>query len=215
MKTTALLQATALATAFCATQLRAGIVISDNLNQPFAASAELNPTSYWAAQSFFTGSYGALAAVHLNIYSSTEGQYNVELWNASGDGGRPGSSVAVLASGLSNPITDDTDNVVSITGLNVPVAKLRHYYIVVKPLSGSINWGYTDSTSGTGFPSRFSYYDVQSGNWSEPSLTDPQRMMVEAVPEASTWLAGAFAGLVLAGGWARKKWLARPTASVK
>ncbi|MGA4578768.1 hypothetical protein [Limisphaera sp. VF-2] len=214
MKITALLKATALAAALCAPQLRAGIVIADNLNQDFAASVELDPTTFWAAQSFFSGSYGALAAVHLNLYSDTEGQYNVELWNASGAGGRPGSMVAVLAGGLSNPITDNEDNVVSITGLNVPITKLRHYYIVVKPLSGSIHWGYTESTSGTGFPSRFSYYDVGGGNWSEPSLSDPQRMMVEAVPEASTWLAGAFAGLALAGGWARRKWQARQARSL-
>jgi hypothetical protein len=31
-------------------------------------------------------------------------------------------------------------------------------------------------------------------------------MMVEAVPEASTWIAGAFAGLALIGGVLRRKW---------
>lgn len=214
MKTTVLLRATALAAALCANPLPAGIVISDNLNQPFAAGALLSPST-WAAQAFFSGPYTALEAVHLNLYNGTEGgQFSVQLWDSTGAGGRPGSLVTILASGLSSPTTTDTDNVVSITGLNVPMVKLTSYYVVVRPTSGQLRWGYTSSESGTGFPSEFSFTQNSGGSWSPPSFDDPQRMMVEAVPEASTWMAGAFAGLVLAGGWARKKWLARQTGSV-
>jgi hypothetical protein len=115
--------------------------------------------------------------------------------------------VYTLASGLANPTTTDTDNVVSITGLNVPITKMTTYYIVVRPGAGStLQWGYTSSESGEGFPSAFSYTGNSGGSWTAPSFDDPQRMMVEAVPEASTWIAGAFAGLALIGGALRRKW---------
>jgi len=187
---------------------RAGIVIANNLDQPFAASALLSQST-WAGQAFFSGSYTALEAVHLNLYGGNAGTFSIQLWDANGAGGRPGSVVATLASGLANPTTSDTDNVFSITGLNVPMVKLTTYYVVVRPDTDSnLRWGYTDSESGTGFPSEFSYTLNSGGSWSAPDLNNPQRMMIEAVPEASTWVAGAFAGLALLGGVARRKWTA-------
>jgi len=80
--------------------------------------------------------------------------------------------------------------------------------VVVRPTSGNLIWGYTDSESGQGFPSAFSYTVNAGGSWSDPDYNNPQRMMVEAVPEASTWIAGAFAGIVMLAGAARRKWLA-------
>jgi hypothetical protein len=189
-----------------ASTARAGIVIANNLDQPFGAGAPLS-ASTWAAQAFFSGAYTALEAVHLNLFGGNNGTFSVQLWNASGAGGRPGSLVYTLASGLANPTTSDTDNVVSITGLNVPITKMTTYYIVVRPGAGStLQWGYTLSESGLGFPSAFSYTVNYGSPWSAPSFDDPQRMMVEAVPEASTWIAGAFAGLALIGGALRRKW---------
>ena len=189
---------------------RAGIVIANSLDQPFAASIGLS-ASTWAGQAFFSGSYTALEAVHLNLYGGSDnGTFSVQLWDATGAGGTPGSVVATLASGLANPTTSDTENVVSITGLNVPMVKLTTYYVVVRPDAGStLRWGYTDSESGQGFPSGFTYTVNEGLSWSSPDLNDPQRMMVEAVPEASTWVAGAFAGLALLGGVARRKWVTR------
>jgi len=189
-----------------ASTARAGIVIANNLDQPFGGGAPLSE-SVWAAQAFNSGAYTALEAVHLNLFGGNNGTFSVQLWNASGAGGRPGSLVYTLASGLANPTTSDTDNVVSITGLNVPITKLTTYYIVVRPAAGStLQWGYTLSESGQGFPSAFSYTGNSGGSWSAPNFDDPQRMMVEAVPEASTWIAGAFAGLALVGGALRRKW---------
>jgi len=208
MKTAALLKAGFLAVAVSISPVQAGIVISDNLNQPHSAGATLSATT-WAGQAFFSGAYTALEAVHLNLYGGTAGEFSVQLWNAEGAGGRPGSVVATVASGLSNPTTLDVNNVVSITGLNVPMVKLTTYYIVVRPTSGIVRWGYTDSQSGVGFPSAFSYTVNAGGSWSDPDYNDPQRMMVEAVPEASTWIAGAFAGMILLAGVARRKWIAR------
>jgi len=199
-----------------ASTARAGIVIANNLDQPYGGYAPLSE-SYWAAQAFFSGSYTALEAVHLNLFYGNNGTFSVQLWDNSGAGGKPGSVVATLASGLANPTTSDTDNVVSITGLNVPINKMSTYYVVVRPGAGStLRWGYTLSESGLGFPSAFSYTVNSGGSWSAPSFDDPQRMMVEAVPEASTWIAGAFAGLALIGGALRRKWFSgnRTTGSV-
>ncbi len=208
MKTAALLKAALLTAALSVSPVRAGIVISDNLSQPHAAGITLS-SSTWAGQAFFSGAYTALEAVHLNLYGGTSGSFSVQLWNDEGVGGTPGSLVATLASGLANPTTLDVDNVVSITGLNVPMVKLTTYYIVVRPTSGQVKWGYTSSESGQGFPSAFSYTVNAGGSWSAPDYNDPQRMMVEAVPEASTWIAGAFAGMILLAGVARRKWIAR------
>jgi hypothetical protein len=189
-----------------ATTARAGIVIANNLNQPFGGYAPLSESS-WAAQAFFSGSYTALEAVHLNLFGGNNGTFSVQLWDNSGAGGRPGSVVATLASGLANPTTFDTENVFSITGLNVPMNKMSTYYVVVRPGVGStLRWGFTSSESGQGFPSAFSYTVNYGSPWSAPSFDDPQRMTVEAVPEASTWIAGAFAGLALIGGALRRKW---------
>jgi hypothetical protein len=190
-----------------ASTARAGIVIADNLNQPYGGFAPLS-ASVWAAQAFNSGAYTALEAVHLNLFGgNNNGTFSVQLWDNSGDQGRPGSVVATLASGLPVPRTSNTDNVVSITGLNVPITQLTTYYIVVRPGAGStLRWGSTSSESGQGFPSAFSHTVNSGGSWSAPSFDDPQRMMVEAVPEASTWIAGAFAGLALIGGALRRKW---------
>jgi len=207
MKTATHLLAGVVVAVLSLSPVRAGIVISDNLSQPHAAGVSLS-ASTWAAQAFFSGSYTALEAVHLNLYGGTSGSFSVQLWDATGASGRPGSVVATLASGLSNPTTTDVDNVISITGLNVPMVKLTTYYVVVRPTSGNLKWGYTDSESGQGFPSAFSYTVNAGGSWSDPDYNNPQRMMVEAVPEASTWIAGAFAGIVMLAGAARRKWLA-------
>jgi len=177
---------------------RAGIVIADSLDQPFAASIGLSEST-WAGQAFFSGPYTALEAVHLNLYGGNNGTFSVQLWDANGSGGTPGSIVETLASGWANPSTPDTDNVVSITGLNVSMTPSTTYYVVVRPDAGStLRWGYTDSESGTGFPSEFTFTVNSGGTWSSPDLNDPQRMRVEAVPEPSTWAIGVLAGLTLA-----------------
>jgi hypothetical protein len=149
-------------------------VIANNLDQPYGGFAPLSESS-WAAQAFFSGSYTALEAVHLNLFGGSEGgNYSVQLWNASGVGGKPGSLVYTLASGLANPTTTNTANVVSITGMNVVIDKMTTYYIVVRPGAGStLRWGYTLSESGLGFPSAFSYTVNSGGSWSAPSFDDP------------------------------------------
>lgn len=193
----------ALALLLFTTTGRAGVPIADSLHQPFAASIGLSEST-WAGQAFSSGSYTALEAVHLNLYGGNNGTFSVQLWDANGSGGTPGSIVETLASGWANPTTPDTDNVVSITGLNVSITPSTTYYVVVRPDARStLRWGYTDSESGTGFPSEFTFTVNSGGAWSSPDLNDPQRMRVEAVPEPSTWAIGALAGLTLA--FARRK----------
>jgi hypothetical protein len=171
---------------------RAGIVVADSLSQPLGGGAPLSE-SVWAAQAFFSGPYTALEAVHLNLFNGNNGTFSVQLWDNSGAGGRPGSPVATLASGLPNPTTTNPDNVLSITGLNLPMNEMTTFYVVVRPDAGStLQWGWTPSESGEGFPSAFSYTVNYGSSWSAPSMNDPQRLKVEVVPEPSVSTLGPF-----------------------
>ncbi|MEJ5236891.1 MAG: choice-of-anchor R domain-containing protein [Limisphaera sp.] len=196
MKITRLVKATALVVALCVTPAHAGFIIFDSLNLQHEAGNLLDANTY-AAQAFNSGTYTVLQAVRLNVYYDEQegapGNFDVVLRAATGQDGRPGSVVATLATGLPNPSSTDLNNIVSILGLNVSMSPNTTYYVAVQPNSGAFRWGYTSSENGVGLPSGWSYSQDAGTTWTAPDQEDPQRMMIEAVPEPSTWMAGSVA----------------------
>lgn len=182
-------------------------IVANSLNETFSDGLYLSTgLNTHGGQAFNTGSGTLLNVVNLNLFAGTSGgTYDVELWDSNGSGGTPGAFILTLGNDLSTPTTSDFENVVSLSGLYATVSAATDYYIVVKPNTGGINWGYTASTSGVGFPSNFSYSDTGGTSWYAASQSDPQRLYIEVepVPEPSTWLAAGFVSMLVVGRYGR------------
>lgn len=161
----------------------------------------------WFAQGFSSGPYDKLVSVTLDFDGGGSGQYFVRLYDVDND--KPGNLVYTLGTGnisdLTGPITIENPG-------GWTIIPYTDYYIVVGTGGGSFDWHRANGRYGSGpWPATSYKYTTDEGeHWTvEGSDVDHFRMSVEAVPEPSTWITGAFAGLVLVGGWARRKWLAR------
>ena len=88
-----------------------------------------------------------------------------------------------------------TDN---ITGLSRSLIPGATYFIVVRPVGGHIVWEYTDGHTipASGFTDVFTSSADNGSTWATPDSTNPQRMIIEAVPEPSTWVGIAFLGVL-------------------
>ncbi|MCS7090995.1 MAG: choice-of-anchor R domain-containing protein [Verrucomicrobiota bacterium] len=206
MRTTHLALATASALALAASPARAAVVF-DTLSGHWESEATLSE-SLWVAQAFGSGLNNLLTGIKLNLYGGS-GTFGVELWDIDSQN-KPGSLITTIGN-FSSPTTPSQNNVVNISGLNVSINPNSTYYVVVKATSagGSVNWGSTTSSDQNVSGSPMYSVVYNGGSWGDVDEENPQRMMVEAVPEASTWLAGAFAGLIILGGVARRKLLHR------
>ena len=92
----------------------------------------------------------------------------------------------------------------TVSGLSRTLAPSTSYYLVTVPggFTGSAEgyqWSYTDSTSGTGFPSLWTLSTDSGATWSTPFLLSPNQMRItaaSAVPEIDPAGFGSVAALI-------------------
>ena len=158
--------------------------LSDNLGA-LTDYTEVASGSSWLTASFGTGasSYN-LTDVTLLLSNPTSGTAQVDLYsNASG---KPGSLLTILnspssySSGLSNT---------TFSSAGYALSGNATYWLVLKGLSGSFEWAFTDSStgSGIGFQHTWGFSDDAGGSWFTSDI-QPMQMSVQAsaVPEPST-----------------------------
>jgi hypothetical protein len=216
------------------TAFAAPVDLANNLANYTIASSNVS-NSQWMAQAFTTTATNTrVTSVVMALCSGpgVAGTYIVEIWNATGAGGRPGSKVAdVAANADAASLPSDSScsaSAKTFSGLSIQLAPSTIYYLVARPgagMLGSLWWHITFNTSGTGFPSNQSY--ALGGVWAAPYTTAPVIMQVVAdtslapvaaptavpaapkeVPEGDTLLllGGGMSGL---GVWLRYQWSKR------
>lgn len=154
-----------------------------------------------ATESTVTGAILKLS----NNYPQPPGNYSVSIWGFDTVSHLPTTQVASLYSGnmsnLSNSLTE-----VSFSGLNISLAPLTSYYMVVltDPAGGGIGWATSAYSVGDlGNASQFyTSYDFSTSTWATAgsSSTNPRIMQitaeVAAVPEIDPAGLGSVAAFV-------------------
>ena len=158
--------------------------LSDNLGA-LTNYTEVASGSSWVTASFGTGASSySLADVILLLSNPASGNAQVDLYSTVG--GHPGSLLTTLnsPSSYSSTLSNTTFN--STGYLLSPNAT---YWVVLKGLSGSFEWAYTDSSagSGVGFQHTWGISDDAGASWFTSDI-QPMQMSVQAsaVPEPST-----------------------------
>lgn len=204
MKKPNILASTALATLLSAAYPIHAALVFDTMSFDRSDSPGSVTAFDWFAQGFSSGPYDKLVSVTLDFDGGGSGQYFVRLYDVDND--KPGNLVYTLGTGnisdLTGPITIENPG-------GWTIIPYTDYYIVVGTGGGSFDWHRANGRY-VGSWTALAYTLNGGSDWSlADEDEDHFRMSVEAVPEPSTWITGAFAGLVLVGGWARRKWLAR------
>lgn len=207
------------AMACCGSASRAGVVLFDNLSagQPNGYFGVTN--SQWVAQAFSTTATDyVLDEVSLRLWNQngTTGNFEIQVWDASGDSGRPGAQVgSAIYTGQAASLGDST-SLLTIPGLSVALGANTTYYLVARgttltevdpgfgPSPGSLAWNATDVITSN------SYDTVNGSSWGGPYAQNLY-MKVTAVPEPSTEIvicAGLAAWVIRRH---RRSWFARKT----
>ena len=174
------------------------IDLANSLSQTNANYAQIY-SDQWHAQAFTTdATHTTVTAVATKLSRRTDATGTLNLYIYSSASNKPDSSVALIgsyniASQLTTTLTDYT-----LSSLNVGLSPNTEYFLVLGGASvahGEANWGYTSSTSGTGFPSYYTDSANSGATWNTPELTNPQQMRIQAtssdIPEpASVGLMG-------------------------
>jgi len=182
------------------------ITLSDNLSQTTDGRMSI-ASDYFSsrAQGFSTtGSAFMLTDVALPLSRADDavGDLLVSIFNNSGSGGTPGAKVADVAT-IAASLLGTTSALYNIPKLSITLTPSTNYFLVLTSggqASGEVYWDYTNSTSGTGFPSARNMNYLGSF-WFSNSMTTPQQMRILAddgvVPEPATLalLAIGLAGL--------------------
>ena len=186
----------------------AEVILFDNLaagspNGSFGVS-----NTQWTAQSFATTSAGFIldeVSIPLWNQNGTSGNFEIQVWDALGAGGRPGAQVgAAVYTGLAQNLGSSYGSLLAVSGLNFTLAPSTSYYLVAAGTSltdipddffsipGTLYW---DATNVVTSPA----YDTgnSGANWNGP-FSQYLYMKVAAVPEPST-CAMALAGLACGG----------------
>lgn len=171
--------------------------LANNLGESRSGSSGVSD-SFWFAQAFSTTlTDNVITSVTLAAHKSavnTSGTLNVSVYTNSGSN-TPGTLVATLASlNVATQLTTTIGDQVTIGSLNTSLATSTTYYLVLSGsgiTGGLASWDFTNSTSGTGFPSNATLSSTSGTSWAAPILTDPQIMRIVAVPEPSTYALGA------------------------
>lgn len=170
--------------------------IANNLANTRNGGQSVNVNS-WAAQAFTTSLTAyVLDSVTVNMsrdLNVTAGSIELIIYDSSGTAGRPGSTASSVfatidaVSQLSGTVADITFN-----GLNVVLNPTTTYYLVLRGVGitggGDALWSYTNTTTGTGFPSNYSETNDGGTSWDAPVQSSPQKMAITAVPEPSTYV---------------------------
>jgi hypothetical protein len=204
--------------AFSGMTARAELILFDNLSAGSPNGEISASNSQWTAQSFSTTSSGfILSEVALQLWngSETSGNFEIQIWDALGTAGAPGSQVGgAIYTGLAENL-GNTSSLLTVSGLSVLLAPDTAYYLVAAGTSladipgpfgstpGWLNWNATDVFTSSAYDS------VNSGaNWNGPfsqNLYMKVTAASAAVPEPGTWAAA----VLLVGGAAFARWRKR------
>lgn len=183
-----------------ANPLRAAMVLFDNLTAPNPNGATYITNTQISAQKFLTTTESRLSTVSLRLWNqnNTFGSYQIQIWDATGVAGSPGAQVVSdLFTGFAEDLSNDSDNILTVSDLDVILDADTAYFIVLRgnsltdieshfpddpPLPGALAWNMTDTNpSGA--------YDGGPPVWSGP-YTQNYYMKIEAnvVPEPTSAL---------------------------
>ena len=181
-------------------------VLFDNLNAPQPNGSVNFSNTQWGAQKFMTTTSGtSLSLVSLRLWNpnSTTGGFGIEVWDATGPSGAPGSPVGnAIYAGLAGNLSNDSSNILTVSNLSFALQPNTAYFLVALgtslddqpggfgPQPGTLAWNMTDTSPSGAF-------DGNSSGWAGP-VSQNFYMKVEAVPEPST-VAMALAGLACGG----------------
>ena len=186
----------------------AEVILFDNLaagspNGSFGVS-----NAQWTAQSFATTTAGFIldeVSIRLWNQNGTSGNFEIQVWDALGAGGRPGAQVgAAVYTGLAENLGSSYGSLLAVSGLNFTLAPSTSYYLVAAgtsltdipdffgPIPGTLYW---DATNVVTSPA---YVTSNSGaNWNGP-FSQNLYMKATAIPEPSTCMM-VLAGLTCGG----------------
>lgn len=178
------------ATSFSTTNSASAEIISGNLDQTRNGANSFDPLGEAYAQQFnTTATEFTIGSVTLNLSkSSNTGTFTATIFGDSS--GSPGSAIAgaVIASNIPGSTLDSLlGNLVTFGGLNISLSPSTPYWVVVEGAGGfDGNWGFTNSTTGTGGFSVRNTSGVNTTSWNAIETSFPMRMEVTAVPEPAT-----------------------------
>ncbi len=196
---------------------RADVILFDNLSAGSPNGSFGVSNSQWNAQSFSTTSSGFIlneVALRLWNLNGTSGNFEIQVWDALGTAGAPGSQVGgAIYTGLAENLGSAYGSLLTVSGLSVTLAPDTAYYLVAAgtnladipgpfgpPSQGTLYWDATDVLTSSAYDS------VNSGaTWNGPysqNLYMKVTAASAAVPEPGTWAAAA----LLAGGAAFVRW---------
>ena len=212
---TALLLAALTLTPAASDQASVVILANNTGNTEFNTAFTTNED--WQAQAFTTTATGYTltdVALLLSNSTATTGTFDLSIYDSTGTDSSPGAKVADVRTGINVATFGETPTIYDVSGLSIPLSPSTQYYLAVTAtnLIGTgtygIEWSYTLDTTGTGFPSAYSYSNDGGATWNNPpDFTNPSMMRIQAettaVPEPSTY---ALLGISLAVvGYARRR----------
>jgi hypothetical protein len=166
-----------------AAHAKADVILSSNLSDTNSGTETATGTTYLAASFGTDSSTYSLTTVSLLLANTSAGSAEVDLYTD--DGYAPGSLVGTLTS----PSTYSTSlTAQSFTSSGITLSADTTYWIVLKALSGSFDWGWTADGTGTGvgYQGQWSeYVDFGTASYWASSSDFPLQMSVSAAAAAS------------------------------
>jgi len=186
----------------------AEVILFDNLAAGSPNGSFGVKNTQWTAQSFATTTAGFIldeVSIRLWNQNGTSGNFEIQVWDALGAGGRPGAQVgAAVYTGLAENLGSSYGSLLAVSGLNFTLAPDTSYYLVAAgrnladipddddPIPGTLYWDATNAVTSPAYVTGDS-----AANWNGPSSQNLY-MKVTAVPEPSACMM-ALAGLACGG----------------